>query len=469
MLLVSLFAACGGGDTTPAPATPAPADTPAPTATDPPVVDEPVTITYAMWGDDTEYRALVDVIVPLFNQDFPLINVEIIQVDRGEIETWLNTMAAAGTLPDTSIMPEPMVIPWAERGMLVPVNIDAIIEAVGDVPLPHLNFTWEGQPVATSVCNNMVQLYYNVDMFEAAGVDAPPKNWQNAWSWDEFVDAARSLTFDSAGRDAHDPGFDRNNVVQYGVRMYNATWMLEAWALANNGAWFDGPDNVTIDSPASIEAFQKIADLHLVYGVMPQFGTNVGTIDTWLTEDTAMGINGGWAHGVWLGPAMWNEDGTPSGFRYNSAPLPRMAGQATIATAAPNVTFATSENPDAAAIWLGWYAQPENAWFLVETGIWMPIFSDWYHDEALMRRWADNDYPGRSNQHFPPFEDYRVAVIEYALSPVVHGAAWYTVGNMDVFNDLLGTVLDGVWNGSQTAEEAIIGAITALRAANRGG
>jgi len=476
LLLVSLFAACGNGDTTEPPAdTPEPVDTPAPeNGDDTPPNEEQVTITYAMWGDENELRALEDVIVPRFMEEFPWINVEIIQVDRGEYETWMNTMAAAGTLPDTGIKAEPMIIPWAERGMLLPVNLDAIIEAVGDTPLPHLNFTWEGQPVATSVCNNMVQLFYNVDRFETAGVDAPPKNWQEAWSWDEFVDVAKSLTLDSAGRDAHDPGFDRNNVVQYGVRMYNATWMLEAWALANNGAWFDGPNNVTIDSEASVEAFQMIADLHLVHGVMPQFGTNVGTIQTWLIEDTAMAINGGWSHGVWLGPAMWEEDDDgevtgPSGFRYNTAPLPRMAGQATIATAGANVTFATTEHPEAAAIWLGWYAQPENSWHLVETGIWMPIFSEWYHDEALMRRWSDNDYPGRASQNFPPFEDYRVAVIEYALSPVVHGAAWYTVGNMDVFLDILGTVLAPVWDGSQTAAEAIAAGLDALVAANRGG
>lgn len=83
-------------------------------------IGEQVTITYAMWGDDAEVATLEDVIVS-FNQEFPWINVEIIQVDRGEYETWMNTMAAANTLPDTAIMAEPMVIPWAERGALLPI------------------------------------------------------------------------------------------------------------------------------------------------------------------------------------------------------------------------------------------------------------------------------------------------------------------------------------------------------------
>ena len=469
-VLIFILAACGQT------ATPAVADTaqagtaPAVVDATPPDADEvappddggQITISYAMWGDDAEVAVLEEVISN-FNREFPWINVEIIQVDRGEYETWMNTMAAAGTLPDTAIMAEPMVIPWAERGALLPIDVDAIIEAVGDTPLPHLGFRYGGQTLAYSVCNNIVALFYNEDRFSEAGLDTPPKNWQDAWSWDDFIDIAKSLTIDSAGRDAHDPGFDRNNIVQYGIRMYNATWMLEAWARANGGSWFDASGNVTIDQAASVEALQMIADMHLIHGVSPQIGTNEGTIDTWLVEDTAMAVNGTWSFGVWLGGARANH-----GLNFNVSVLPRMSSQGTIATAGVNVLMADSENPEAASIWLAWYAQPENAWDLVEGGIWMPIFQEWYHNEDLMRRWSDNDYPGRGSQNFPPFEDYRTAVIETSLAPIVYSAAWYTVGNMDVFLDVLGTVLAPVWNGSQTAGEAIESGLSALIAANAG-
>ncbi|MCL2579015.1 MAG: extracellular solute-binding protein [Oscillospiraceae bacterium] len=465
LVLLLVLAACGNGGTAPA----APQAPATPTAggevPDPDTLDQtPVTITYAMWGDNAEVATLEEVIQN-FNLEFPWITVEIIQVDRGEYETWMNTMAAAGTLPDTAIMAEPMVMPWAERGVLLPADTAAIIEAVGDTPLDHLGFRWEGQVLAYSVCNNLVQLFYDIEKFEAAGVARPPKDWQQAWTWDEFIDVAKSLTLDSAGRDAHDAGFDRNNVVQWGIRFYNASWMLETWALANNGGWFDpnDPSSVIIDQAASVEAMQMIADLHLVHGVSPQFGTNEGTIDTWLVEDTAMAINGGWSNGVWLGGAR-----AEHGLDFSIGVLPRMAGQATIATAGVNVAFATSPNPEAANIWLAWYAQPTNAWNLVEGGIWMPIFHEWYSDESLMRRWADNDYPGRASQNFPAFEDYRAAAIEYSLSPVVHSAAWYWVNNTDVFLDVLGTVLAPVWDGSQTAEQAISGGMSALTAAIRG-
>jgi len=473
LIMLAGLVACGngGGETVAPPPDAPPEQSPSPSPSAPPAVpgdapdpdagdQEAVTITYAMWGDDAEVATL-EATIAVFNEEFPWITVDIIQVDRGEYEVWMNTMAAAGTLPDTAIMAEPMVIGWAERGALLPIDVDAIIQAVGDTPLPHLGFQHGGQTLAYSVCNNIVSLFYNVDMFEAAGVDVPPKSWATAWTWDEFIDVAKSLTIDSAGRNAHDAGFDRNNIVQYGFRQYNATWMLEAWVRANGGAWFGGPNDVIIDGNASVEALQMIADLHLVHGVMPQFGTNEGTVDTWLVEDTAMAVNGTWSFGVWLGGARENH-----GLNFNVGVLPRMSSQGTISTAGVNVMMSDTQNPEAASIWLAWYAQPENAWGLVESGIWMPIFSQWYHDESLMRRWSDNDYPGRESRNFPPFDDYRSAVIEASLSPVVYSAAWYTVPNMDVFLDVLGTVLAPVWNGSQTAQEAVSGGMAALRAAN---
>jgi len=465
-MIAALLVGCGTQDTATPDATEAPA-TEAPTVTvpDPDDLDQtPVTISYAFWGDAEEY-ATVSANVARFMDEFPWITVELINMDRGDFEPWINTMAAAGTLPDTTMMPEPMVISWAEMGAILPIDVNAIAETVGDTPLAHLAFRHNGQTLAYSVCNNIVSLFYNVDRFEEAGVDAPPKSVADAWTWDEFIDVARTLTLDSAGRNAHDPGFDRNNVVQYGIRIYNAAWMLETWAHANNGSWFSGTDTLTIDQAASTDALQMIADLHLVYGVSPQIGTNEGTIDTWLVEDTAMAINGTWSFGVWLGAAHRNH-----GLNFNVGVLPGMARNATLSTAGVNVVMSATEHPEAASIFLAWYAQPENAWPIIERGIWMPIFSEWYSNEALMRSWSDNDYPGRQEPpNFPPFADYRSAVIGPAsdMSYVV-SAAWYTVPNMDVFLGELALVMAPIWDGSMTAAEAIAAGMDALRAANRG-
>lgn len=41
-------------------------------------------------------------------------------------------------------------------------------------------------------------MFYNKDMFDAANVEYPPTNADEAWSWDEFVEVAKQLTLDTS-------------------------------------------------------------------------------------------------------------------------------------------------------------------------------------------------------------------------------------------------------------------------------
>ena len=418
--------------------------------------DGPVTITYAMWGDAAEV-ANVQSVIDVFHSEQDRIRVEIINIDRGEYVAALNTMAIAGNLPDSGIVVESMVIPWAEAGILA--DVSNMFDGFPEAPLPKLGFNWEGNTVAYSVANELLLIFYNRDMFNAAGVAYPPASAATAWTWDQFVDVAMTLTLDGNGNNAHSPNFNPANIVQYGASFDAAIWMLEVWALSNGGGWFapGQPNNLIIDQPAAIEAIQKIADMHLVHNAAPQFGTNTATtIESQLLTNTAMQVNGQWSIGVWLGPAQFSD-----GLNYGVGVLPTMRRNVTIATGGANVAFNTSDHLEEALEWLAWYAQVENALEgMIQTGIWMPIFPIWYHDEAYMRTWADNP-------NFPPFEEYRSAVIEYALTNA-EPTAWYWVSNMELFTDVLSTALAPVWSGDATAAEAIAGAMDALRAANRG-
>ena len=66
-------------------------------------------------------------------------------------------------------------------------------------------------------------IYYNKDLFDAAGVDYPPHEWGTAeWTFDKLVQVAQQLTLDSKGNNAASPGFDPNDIVQWG---YDESWM----------------------------------------------------------------------------------------------------------------------------------------------------------------------------------------------------------------------------------------------------
>jgi multiple sugar transport system substrate-binding protein len=109
--------------------------------------------------------------------------------------------------------------------------------------------------------------------------------------------------------------------------------------------------------------------------------------------------------------------------------------------------------------WLKWYIKAENAWGLIESGIWMPALPAYYTDDALTRKWVENP-------SFPPYYEYKAAVVDYALNNA-QPAAWYRLNNTNLFNDALRAILEPCWNGSAKVADAVAQNIGALTAANQ--
>lgn len=137
-----------------------------------------------------------------------------------------------------------------------------------------------------------------------------------------------------------------------------------------------------------------------------------------------------------------------------------MKEKLTLCTGGPNVVFSQTKHPEEAMEWLKWYYQEENSWALISSGIWMPILDQWYTDETLTHKWVDNP-------NFPPYEDYKSAVVDYAKSSA-KSASWYYVNNTVDFNNLLTSILGDVWTGNISAKDAIENNIDALNAAYKG-
>jgi multiple sugar transport system substrate-binding protein len=418
------------------------------------LADDRVAITYSMWGDDEEVRVLQQQI-DKFESEQDKIHVEIVQIDRADYVGTLNTRAAGNNLPDTGIMAEDAVLMWAEQGMLADVSQ---MYGEGEAkPLQSLAFTYEGKTVGYSVANEILLTFYDRKAFADAGVTPPPANAADAWDWDTFVHTAQQMTLDKNGNNGLSPDFDPNNIVRYGVMLCPDFWQLEVWSVMNGGAWYDANGNVTINTPEAMEGLQRIADLSLVYHCAPQYGTNTATtIDQDLVNgNCAMYINGQWSIGVWLGLAR-----STSGLDYGVGVLPYMKDKVTLNTGGVNVAFATTKHPEEAMTWLKWYAKEENSWGLIESGIWMPVLSSYYTDEALTHKWVDNP-------NFPPYDEYKSAVVDYAMNNA-RPTSWYWVNRTNLFNDALSTILAPCWSGNQTVADAITKNIDALIAANQG-
>lgn len=415
-----------------------------------------VQITYSFWGTPDE-AAAVQQVADKFNGEQDRIEVKVMNIPHDTYIEKLNTMATAGQLPDAGIMSEAGVLQFATTGYLA--DISGMYGAGESKPLDSIAFKGpDGKTVAYSAANEVLVLFYNKDLFDKAGVAYPPTSAENAWTWDQFVAAAKKLTFDVNGNTPNDPGFDSNRIRQYGAMVENLTWQLEVWALSNGGGFFNADGSqVTIDQAAAVEAIQKVADLHLKDHVAPlSTGLSDDGIQRSIIAGTvAMATGGTWNVGTCLAQARDSE-----GLNYGIAVLPYMKQKVTICTGGPNVVFSQSKHQEEAMEWLKWYSKEENNWGLIESGIWMPILEKWYSDESFTHKWVDNP-------NFPPYGDYKPAVVDYAMG-YSKSTAWYYVNNTVDFNNLLSSILGDVWTGSKTVNDVIASNLAALKRAHQG-
>lgn len=416
---------------------------------------EKVKITYSMWGSAGEGSKTQE-IADKFNASQDRIEVEVVAIPWENYMTKLNSMATAGQLPDTGMLKEDGVVQWSSEGMLL--DVSSMYDGADSKPLDSLAYKDKGKTVAYASANEVLLMYYNKDMFDAAGVAYPPSSFEKAWTWDEFVDAAKKLTVDSSGKHPGEDGFNPDGITQYGCMVENLTWQLETWAISNGGGFYsnDGSE-VLIGEDASVEAIQKVADLYLKDHVAPlSVGqTDDGVQRSLIAGTVAMTTNGAWNVGTCLNTAK------DEGLNYGVAVLPYMKDKVTLCTGGANIVFSQTKHPKEAMEWIKWYAQEENNWGLIEDGMWMPTLDKWYKDETLTHKWVDNP-------NFPPYDEYKSAVVDYAQSSAARPASWFYTNYTTDFNTLLGSVLGDVWTGKVTAKDAITKNLDNLKAAHTG-
>lgn len=142
--------------------------TPADNTGDNTASDDVVTITYSYWGTPDE-AASVQAVADKFHEEYPNILVEVMAIPNEEYVTKLNTLATANNLPDCGIMNESGVLDFASDGLLY--DISDMYAGAESMPLDSITFKADGAPVAYSAANEVLSLYYNKDMFDAAGLE----------------------------------------------------------------------------------------------------------------------------------------------------------------------------------------------------------------------------------------------------------------------------------------------------------
>jgi multiple sugar transport system substrate-binding protein len=152
-------------------------------------------------------------------------------------------------------------------------------------------------------------LFYNKRLFAEAGVAAPPRTWEQPWSFGQFLDTAMALTKRN--------GSER--VTQWGfVNIFVSYYSAGLFAMNNGVPWstpLKNPTHFNFDNDAFIEAVQFYADLANKYKVAPDASEvqSMSTPDLFAAGKAAIAMGGHWRHQTFI---------RADGLDFDVAPLP---------------------------------------------------------------------------------------------------------------------------------------------------
>lgn len=252
------------------------------------------------------------------------IEVSIETLPYDDYFTALQTAVAGGTAADAFELNYENFVTYASNG-----SIAELTDVPGDVYTASLleAFQQDGTQYGLPESFSNVVLFYNKDLFDAAGVEYPTADW----TWDDEKEAAEAITDTEAGIWG-----------DYQPISFHEFYKV----LAQNGGSFFSEDGsaAAFNSPEGIAAAQWLVDKSGTS--MPTEADGVGTpdFDTNLFKDGKLAM---WHTGIWMFGALADSD-----LNWDIAVEPGMAENASAMFTNGVVVNAASKNKDAAQQWI---------------------------------------------------------------------------------------------------------------------
>lgn len=375
--------------------------------------EDTVTISYSNYISNDGNEENLATIIEAFEDANPGIKVDVTTLPYADYFTVLQTDLAAGTAADvfdTNYDSFPLL---AANGVFAPLEVSApgnyresLLEA----------YQADGTQYALPSSFSTVVLYYNKDLFDAAGLDYPSADW----TWEDERAAAEALTDQDAGVwGDHQP-----------VSFYEYYKVL-----AQNGGEFLNADGtaVAFNTPEGIEAAEWLVGKSGT--VMPTVEQGQGTpdFDTNLFKDGKLGMlhTGIWVFGAVADvPFGWDIEVEPGNATQASAVFSNAVG-----------VNANSEHIEAATKFAEFLTSSETMVDIrLESGWELPPISD----EGKLASYLERDNPANRQAVFDSLDGV-------ALLPIV------ATGQTEM-QDIMTEELVEAQAGRKTVEEALASA-----------
>jgi len=384
---------------------------------------EKVTITLMMWGGAVEEQEVRGYLAA-FNEVYPDIEVQIIR----PADYWpkLMSMLAAGTPPDVFYMGFPEFVTYHQLGALL--DLQPYVEATPDFnaidffpgTLDAFRDRETGHLFGVPKDWSTYVVYYNVAMFEEAGIPTPNELFgYGQWSWYNFVEVAKALTRDTDGDGEIDVyGFAYN---------FPGRWKLLPPAFGAD--WVQAPDKVVVNTPEFAEAIQFLADLALVHHVMPGVTelAEMSAPDWFANQKAAMFICGRW---------MTMKFKTLP-FEWDIAPVPYYRDMYTWVDLVAYCVAKDSQNPEAAWNLVNFLTGPQGQELVAQAGHAIPTRMSVAHSPAFIE--ALPELGIHNSVHLLPITTGPITVFDH------WGEVWTAINRG----------LEPVWTGEKEAAEVL--------------
>lgn len=438
MVMVLLLAIAGCGTTTPAEdntssdasATQESTDTTESTdtseteeATTEESAPEPVTIKYMTFSAAPDHIAEIDAMIAAFNEVYPHITVEYETAAYGDYFTKLQSQIAGDVAPDTFELNYETFVTYASKGVLL--NMDEQIAADDTYDPSVYNqaaleaFQYDGSQYGLVESFSNVVLYYNKELFDAAGVDYPSPEW----TWADELEAAEKLTDADAGV------FGSYSPIQF--------WEFYKTIEQNGGQILsDDKTEVVINSPQNVETLQWMIDKINKYGVTPSDAQMSGQSDGDMFKAGKIAML---RTGIWMFSSFSEAD-----FEWDIALEPGNTNKAHHFFSNGVAISAKSEHPYEAWLWSRFMTSSDVATKIRVDANWeLPAVTN----EDVLTAYLENTPPMSKHVVFD-------ALDTLVVPPVIE--------NWNALTDAVGKELDEAKLGMKTPQEALDAAKVAL-------
>ena len=422
-----------------------------PTATpEPAQPSEPVEITWFVGfgtGTDPGQIEIHEQIAQEFNDSHDDIELVLLTVPHAEHTSKFSTMLAAGTPPDIA-MPIGIagIAEFFEEWMDIQPMIDADGYDMSDFYGPTIDLhKYPDKQVGLPLGVFPSVIFYNEDIFDAAGLDYPPHQFgESDWTLDALVELAAELTLDENGNNANSPDFDWETTVQWG-------WDGLSWsAFGEYPPKFGGLAIATsadyktamVNSDSWVTAAQWMADNTWERHIRAT-GEQSGAFYDVAGDPFGSGLVAMWECHSWMAYAF---EGWTDSLNWDMAAVP----------AGPNGDIAAAIHADTFAITKS-SLHPQEAWevakWLSQPDILNRLAQNWGGIPArksLAETWRSDMEAKYPDQDFQVFFD----AIDYLDAP--NHEAWMPQYNK--INDALGNAIDLIVTGENLNVQEVMDA-----------